>query len=105
MLRTILTSTAALILASGTAFAQDWNADDWDVNDDDILEEEEFREGAETDLDLFGLFDEDDDDVLTEDEFYAGTYRQYDLDRDEKWSSEETEDFMSSVRGAEGISQ
>jgi hypothetical protein len=98
-MRTLLMTTAAVLLASGGALAQDNDRSQFDLDEDDVVTLEEFREGAGA-IELFKLFDRDDDGVITEAELYDETYRQYDRNRDEQWQSEELDEFMSSIRGA-----
>ena len=101
MMRTLLVTSAAALVATAGALAANV---DLDHDDDDVVTLEEFKQGR-ADVQLFRLFDRDDDGVITEEEVYAETFRQYDRDRDEQWQSEEVEEFMSAIRGADGISQ
>ena len=83
MMRTILTGTAAALLASGTAFGIAL-----DMDNNNYVEEDEFRAAA-NDAELFAVYDLDSDGVLTEDEFYAVVFDAYDADNDGKWSQTE----------------
>lgn len=104
MMRTLLISTASALLVAGGALAQDWHAEEWDADADAYIDAEEFRAGA-TEADLFAMYDLNNDGVIEEAELYDVTFAQYDRDQDERWASEDVEDFMSSVRGAGDVSQ
>ena len=118
-MKTLMMSTAAVLLAAGGAFAQmsmDTNGDGqidraefrasfgenafgtWDTNGDGMLSRSEYEAGvdAQNDADSYtawddryGGWDSDADDMLSADEYDEGLWGEFDADQNDMWNEEE----------------
>jgi len=97
-MKTLMMSTAAVLLATGAAFADA----SWDVNGDGKIDREEFNAGVGENA--FGSWDTDNDGMLSREEYDVGTsgqsdassfsgwddrYGEWDADQDEMLSRDE----------------
>jgi hypothetical protein len=78
-MKTLMMSTAAVILATGVAFADA----SWDANSDGMIDREEFRAGIGENA--FGTWDTDNDGSLSREEYEIGTTGQDDADSFSPW--------------------
>lgn len=118
-MKTLMMTTAAILLAAGTAFAQstmDTDGDgrisrdefragmgdnafgSWDTDGDGMLSRSEYEAGraGQEDPDTFGSWDDQfgeweraDDDRLSADEYTDGLWGRFDADADDLWNDDE----------------
>lgn len=99
-MKTLMMTTAAMLMMTGTALAEM----DWDANADNMIDENEFTEGFGGGM--FDDYDADADGMISRDEYGAGVFRTYDEDRDGMWSQTEAgvweDDALTSGREKDG---
>lgn len=99
-MKTLMTTLAAALLASGTAYAEM----EWDGNADGMIDADEFTEGFGGGM--FDDYDADGDGMVSRDEYGAGVFRTYDEDGDGMWSQTEAgvweDDALTSGREKDG---
>ena len=78
-MKTLMMSTAAVLLATGAAFADA----SWDTNSDGMIDQEEYMAGMGDSA--FGSWDTDEDGMLSRAEYEAGVEMQDDADTFGTW--------------------
>lgn len=97
----LLGGAAALLLATGSAFA----ASSWDANGDGMIDADEYGVSMQ-ESQTFAMYDADGDGMISQDEFNATTWKVYDADGDGMWNETEASAWRdSSLRAGAEVSQ